>query len=82
MKVNYGRCRATDIKHNTKFILPGPLTNNQEGELQMRRIALGKIYNDFVSGLKDEKGVKVDNISKQEAAGLKTPRRKSVMALL
>ena len=44
--VDFRKCRATDIKHNTKIVLPGPLTNQQEAELQMRRIAWGKVFDD------------------------------------
>ena len=31
--VDFRNLKATDVKHNTKIVLPGPLTNQQEGEL-------------------------------------------------
>ena len=36
--------RCTDVKHNSRIILPGPLTNKQEGELIMRRVEWESIF--------------------------------------
>ena len=76
MKVDFRRSRATDVKHNTKINLPGPLTNIQEAEIGMRRIAFGAVFDKFVDGFKDEKGVTEDNLTKEEAAGLKSLKRR------
>ena len=70
--VNFRKLKATDVKHNTKIVLPGPLTNQQEAELQMRRIAWGKVFDDFVANFEDKKNVKDDNLTKEEKEGLKS----------
>ena len=74
--VDFRKYRATDIKHNTKIVLPGPLTNQQEAELQMRRIAWGKVFDDFVAKFQDEDGVKDDNLTKEEKGGLKSFKKR------
>ena len=55
-EVDFRNSRATDVKHNSKVILPGPLTVAQEGEIQMRRIAWGAVFDQFIAEFKDEKG--------------------------
>ena len=67
--VDFRKCRATDIKHNTKIVLPGPLTNQQEAELQMRRIAWGKVFDDFVAKFQDEDKGGEGRIEKFETEG-------------
>ena len=32
--VDFRKFRATDVKHNTKIVSPGPLSNQQEAKLQ------------------------------------------------
>ena len=68
--VDFRKLKATDVKHNTKIVLPGPLTNLQEAELQIRRIAWGKVFDDFVAKFEDENNVKDDNLTKEEKAWL------------
>ena len=67
--VDFRKCRATDIKHNTKIVLPGPLTNQQEAELQMRRIAWGKVFDDFLAKFQDEDKGGEGRIEKFETEG-------------
>ena len=74
--VDFRKLKATDVKHNTKIVLPGPLTNQQEGELQMRRIAWGKVFDDFVAKFSDEDNVKDDNLTKEEKEGLKSLKQR------
>jgi hypothetical protein len=40
-QVNFQNLRATDAKHNVRIVLPGPMSSNLEGELEMRRIQWG-----------------------------------------
>ena len=75
-EVDFRNSRATDVKHNSKVILPGPLTVAQEGEMQMRRIAWGAVFDQFIAEFKDEKGVRDDNLTKEEAAGLKSLKKR------
>ena len=57
MKVDFRKSRCTDVKHNSKIILPGPLPNILESELEMRRVAWGASYDAHVSNIQDEEGV-------------------------
>ena len=52
------------------------MTVIQEGEIQMRRIAWGAIFDQFIAEFKDEKGVRDDNLTKEEAAGLKSLKKR------
>ena len=76
MKVDFRKSRCTDVKHNSKIILPGPLPNILESELEMRRVAWGASYDAHVSNIQDEEGVAEDNLTEQEARGLKSLQKR------
>ena len=69
MNVDFRRARCTDVKHNSRIILPGPLPNSLESELEMRRVAWGAAYDEYVASIKDEEGLKEDNLTREEARG-------------
>ena len=71
MVMDYRKKIATSCKHNTNFILPGPMTPAQEQEIECRRVEWIKVFNDFMNEFTDEKGVQESNLTPQEARGLK-----------
>ena len=71
MEVDYRKKRATSCKHNTNVILPGPLSPEQEQEIECRRVEWLKVFRDFMKEFTDEQGVQESNLTKQEARGLK-----------
>ena len=74
--VDFRKSRCTDVKHNAKIYLPGPLQNNLESELEMRRVAWGAGFDQHVSSMKDEDGIGDDNLTAEEARGLKSLKEK------
>ena len=42
----------------------------------MRKIEWGAIFDQFIAEFKDEKGVRDDNLTKEEAAGLKSLKKR------
>ena len=75
-KIDFRKSRATDVKHNSRIVLPGPLPINLEGELEMRRVAWGAAFDRHVNSIKDEEGVTEDNLTLQEAKGLKSLQKR------
>ena len=75
-KVDFRRSRFTDVKQNGKIYLPGPLPNNLESEIEMRRVAWGASYDHHVNSIQDEEGVNDDNLTPQEARGLKSLQKR------
>ena len=74
--VDFRKSRCTDVKHNGKIYLPGPLPSNLESELEMRRVAWGAGYDQHVASIVDEEGVSEDNLTAEEARGLKSLKEK------
>ena len=72
-QINFQNLRATDAKHNVSVILPGPLSNKLEGELEMRRIQWASIYDTYLASFCDEEGVQESNLTREEQIGLKSP---------
>ena len=46
--VDFRKQRCTDAKHNTRIILPGPLSQAQESELIMRRVKWEAAYEEYL----------------------------------
>ena len=69
--MHYRKKRATSCKHNTNVVLPDPLTPAQEQEIECRRLEWGRIFDNFLKEFTDEDGVQENNLTKQEASGLK-----------
>jgi hypothetical protein len=67
--------RCTDAKHNTRLILPGPLTTYQEQELEMRRVEWGAVYDKYMEEFTDE-GIQEENLTLEEARGLKSLKKR------
>ena len=76
MTIDYGRKRATDCKHNTNIRLPGPRCGKTEQEIEFRRVAWGRIYDDFRNELTDEEGVQESNLTLGEVKGLKKLKKR------
>ena len=76
MKVDFRKSRCTDVKHNGKIYLPGPMPNNLESELEMRRVAWGAQYDQHIASIKDEEGVEDGNLTEQEKKGLKSLQKR------
>ena len=70
--INFRKQRCTDTKHNTRLILPGPLSNQRESELNMRRVQWSAIYDEYIAEFCDEEGVQEANLSKEESMGLES----------
>jgi hypothetical protein len=68
--------RATVAKHNTRVILPGPLSTAQEQELVMRRVEWEAVYDEYVREFCDEEGVQESNLTDQERRGLKSLQKR------
>ena len=68
--------RCTDVKHNSRIILPAPLTTKQEGELIMRRVEWESIFDQYVREFCDEDGIQESNLTDSEARGLKTLQKR------
>ena len=66
--------RCTDAKHNTRIILPGPLSTRLERELESRRMEWIAIA--YVREFWDEEGVQEENLTESEARGLKTLKKR------
>ena len=71
MEIDYRKRRATACKHNTNVVLPGPLSPGQEQEIECRRVEWGKIFDTFMMEFTDEDGVQENNLTEEEARGLK-----------
>ena len=71
MTIDYGRKKATDCKHNTCVKLPKPKSAKVEQEIDYRRMAWKKLYQDFRDQFTDEKGIQENNLTAEEARGLK-----------
>ena len=46
MTLNYRKQRATNCKHNTNVLLPGPLNTAQEQEIECRRVEWMKLFDE------------------------------------
>ena len=68
--------RCTDAKHNTRIILPGPLSPKLERELECRRMEWIAIYDAYVKEFCDEEGVQENNLTESEARGLKSLKKR------
>ena len=75
-KVDFQNHRCTDAKHNTRVILPGPLSPKEEGELEMRRIEWSSIFDKYLEEFCDEEGIQESNLTKEEQAGLKSLQKR------
>ena len=69
MDLDCRKQRCTDAKHNTRIILPGPLSTRLERELESRRMEWIAIA--YVREFWDEEGVQEENLTESEARGLK-----------
>ena len=69
--VDFRNHKATDAKHNTRIILPGPLTPAKEAELEMRRVEWSSVFDKYLEEFTDE-GIQENNLTKEEAIGLKS----------
>ena len=76
MEIDCSRQRCTDAKHNTRIVLPGPLKPNKERELEMRRLEWMAVYDQYVAEFCDEHGVQEDNLTPEEAGGLKSLKKR------
>ena len=76
MELDCRKQRCTDAKHNTRIILPGPLSPRLERELESRRMEWIAIYDAYVREFCDEEGVQEDNLTESEAKGLKTLKKR------
>ena len=74
--VDFRNHRATDAKHNSRLILPGPLSQAQEAELVMRRVEWEGVFNKYLSEMCDEGGVQESNLTKEERVGLKRLKKR------
>ena len=74
MDLDCRKQRCTDAKHNTRIILPGPLSTRLERELESRRMEWIAIA--YVREFWDEEGVQEENLTESEARGLKTLKKR------
>jgi hypothetical protein len=74
--VDFRKERCTDAKHNTRVILPGPLTQAQESELIMRRVEWEAVYEEYIREMCDEEGVQESNLTREEEKGLKSLKKR------
>jgi hypothetical protein len=74
--INFRKQRCTDTKHNTRLILPAPLSNQRESELDMRRVQWSAIYDKYIAEFCDEEGVQEANLSVEEARGLESLKKR------
>ena len=74
--VDFRKERCTDAKHNTRVILPGPLTQAQESELIMRRVEWEAVYEEYIREMCDEEGVQESNLTREEERGLKSLKKR------
>ena len=76
MEIDCRRQRCTDAKHNTRVILPGPLSPKLERELESRRMEWLAIFDAYLREFCDEDGVQEDNLTEDEAKGLKSLKKR------
>ena len=76
VRLDYGKKRATDCKHNTCVKLPGPKSAKLEEGIEYRRMTWKKIFWDFLNEMTDEEGLQESNLTKEEAAGLEKLKKK------
>ena len=82
VRLDYGKKRATDCKHNTCVKLPGPKSAKVEEGIEFRRMTWKKIFWDFLNEMTDEEGVQESNLTKEEAAGLEKLKKKVIILIL
>ena len=76
-KFNFGKKRATDLKGNTKVILPGMRKSFQEeANLEMLRAEMKGCFRDFVREHCNEKGEQENNLTRGETQGLKNLKKR------
>ena len=73
---DYRKKRATDVKQNTRVVLPQPVTEIQEAGIAMRRENFNKITKRWIEEKCDEKNRQKSNLTKAERAGLKSLKKR------
>ena len=68
--------RVTDLKENSRVILPKPLPPVHEANIEMRRNIYKKLFKDFKETNCNRKGEQKPNMTENEIAGLRTRRKR------
>ena len=73
---DWTRQRVTDVKGNSKVVLPRPLSPNEEAKLAVLRVEWNDIFDRFVRETCKEAGEQASNLTTKERKGLKMLRKR------
>ena len=77
--VDMTKQRCTDVKHNSRVILPGGLKCHKEAMVEMKRVELNRSWQDYFQQQTDEKGRQTPNLLPVQRKGLISLQRRIKM---